>query len=91
MQQPPAPQQPPPQPPSLWTALAYYGIFYLLMLIVVLVGYPLAQQYALPVAKLIFPINQKNSLLYNLLVMTGMYWGMVGFFMVVNKKKSKPK
>jgi hypothetical protein len=73
--------------PDIWTAIGYYGIIYLIFLIFMLVGYPLAQQYAKPIAALIFPINGHNSLLYNALVMTGMYWGMVGAYTFINRGK----
>lgn len=71
---------------SAWRFLAYYGVIYLVFVGVILVGYPLAQQYATPVASLIFPIAGGNSLVKNLLVDTLMYWAMVLFYALAIQK-----
>lgn len=63
-----------------WTFLAYYGIIYLFFLILIVVAYGPAQEFAKPIAALIFPIAGGNSLMKNILVDTGMYWGMVLFY-----------
>lgn len=76
--------------PSIWVQLGFYGVFYLVFLIIIVVGYPLAQQYAKPIARFIFPINESNSLMKNIFVMTGMYWGMVGIVTFLNRKKTLP-
>jgi H+/gluconate symporter-like permease len=73
---------------NIWTYLGYFGCIYLIILLFIVIGYPLAQRYALPVASFIFPINEGNSLLKTVLVMSGMYWGMVGFYMLLNRKRS---
>jgi hypothetical protein len=67
--------------------LGFYGIIYLVLLLLVVVGYPLAQQYAKPLARFIFPINENNSWVKNILVMSAMYWGMVVVFIAINFKK----
>jgi hypothetical protein len=71
---------------SGWRFLAYYGVLYLIFMVIIIVGYPLAQQYATPLASLVFPIAGGNSLLKNILVDTGMYWGMVLFYTFVIQK-----
>jgi hypothetical protein len=71
---------------SGWRFLAYYGVIYLVFVGVILVGYPLAQRYATPLASLIFPIAGGNSLLKNLIVDTLMYWGMVLFYTLAIRK-----
>lgn len=73
--------------PSIWKYLAYFGLIYLFFLVLVIFGYPLAQQYAKPIAALIFPINEANSLMKNIWVMTGMYWGMITLYLVIMRKK----
>jgi hypothetical protein len=70
-----------------WRFIGYYGIIYLFVMLVMLIGYPLAQTYAKPIASLIFPIAGNNSLIKNLLVTTGMYWGMVCFYTIVIQKR----
>lgn len=85
-----APIGPPPPDPEkskLFSMLGFYGIIYLVLLLLVVVGYPLAQQYAKPLARFIFPINENNSWVKNILVMSAMYWGMVGVFIAINFKK----
>jgi hypothetical protein len=85
-----APIGPPPPDPAkqkLFSMLGFYGIIYLVLLFLVVVGYPLAQQYAKPLARFIFPINENNSWVKNILVMSAMYWGMVGFFIAINFKQ----
>lgn len=69
-----------------WQFLAYYGLIYLIFLVVIVVGYPLAQEYAKPIAALIFPIAGNNSLIKNVLVSSGMFWGMVLFYTIVIQK-----
>jgi hypothetical protein len=69
-----------------WSFLAYYMIIYLIFLIVIVVGYPLAQEYAKPIAAMVFPIAGGNSLLKNIVVDTLMYWGMVLFYSLVIQK-----
>ena len=68
---------------SGWTFLAYYGSLWVIFMLIVGLGYPMAQTYAKPIAALIFPIAGGNSLMKNLLVTTGMYWGMVLFYALV--------
>lgn len=65
-----------------WRFLGYYGIWYLLILIFIVLSYPLAQTFAKPIASLIFPIAGNNSLLKNAIVITLMYWGAVVFYTV---------
>lgn len=71
---------------SGWRFLAYYGVLYLIFMVIIIVGYPLAQQYATPLASLIFPIAGGNSLFKNIIVDTGMYWGMVLLYTFVIQK-----
>ena len=73
--------------PSLLQYLSYFGLIYLVFLVLIVFGYPFAQQYAKPIAALIFPINEDNSLMKNILVMSGMYWGMIGIYLVMMRKK----
>ncbi len=72
---------------SIWSYIGYYGFIYLIIVVILVVGYPLAQQFAKPIAAIVFPINDDNSLMKNLIVMTLMYWIMVGFYTLVMKKK----
>ena len=72
---------------SIWAYLGFCGVFYLIFLVVMVVGYPLADTYAKPIAALIFPIAGNNSLMKNLLVMTVMYWAMVMGSWFLTKKK----
>jgi hypothetical protein len=74
--------------PNIWTMLGYYGVIYLFFALITGIGYPLAQQYAKPIAKFIFPINESNSWLKTMVVMSGMYWGTVGVFILINRNKS---
>ncbi len=74
---------------NLWGRLAYFAVFYLIFLVIVVIGYPLGQQYAKPIAALIFPINENNSLMKNVIVMSGMYWGMIGVYLFLMKNKGK--
>ncbi len=75
---------------SFWTFLAYYGIIYLVFMAVILAGYTFGKDFFTPVAALIFPIAGGNSLLKNFLVSTGMYWGMVLFYVLgIQKVKLK--
>lgn len=67
--------------------LTFYLFFYLIFLIILVVGYPLAEQYARPIAAVIFPINRHNSLMKNIIVLTGMYWGMVLIYLFIMKPK----
>jgi hypothetical protein len=69
-----------------WHFLGYYGILYLAFMLFLLIAYPLAQEYAKPIASLIFPIAGGNSLLKNIIVDTVMYWGMVLFYNLVIEK-----
>jgi hypothetical protein len=74
--------------PLFWRLFTFYMVFYLIFVILVIVGYPLAQQYAKPLASLIFPINGNNPMLKNVIVLTGMYWGMIGiYYMIMPPKK----
>lgn len=75
---------------SGWTFLAYYGVLWLIFVAIIAIGYPLADTYAKPIAGLIFPIAGHNSLVKNLLVTTGMFWGMVLFYsLCIQKVKLK--
>lgn len=71
---------------NFWTYLGYYGFIYILFVGLTVVGYPLAQTYAKPIAALIFPINEDGGLLRVVIVMSAMYWGMVGFYMGVIRR-----
>jgi hypothetical protein len=73
-----------------WTFLGYYSIIYLFFMLVLLIGYPLATNYAKPIAALIFPIAGHNSLLKNLIVDSLMYWVMVlGYALFIQKSRLK--
>ncbi|WP_373531196.1 hypothetical protein [Vampirovibrio sp.] len=69
-----------------WRFLGYYGVIYLLIMIVIVVCYPLAQTFAKPIASLVFPIAGNNSLFKNMMVTTGMYWGALLFYTLVIQK-----
>ena len=62
---------------NVWALVGYFFVIYLIFLAVVVVGYPLAQKFALPITSLIVPTNENNSMMKNVLVTTGMYWSMV--------------
>ena len=72
---------------NIWAYMGFCGVLYLIFLVVLLVGYPLADTYAKPIAALIFPIAGNNSMMKNVLVMTGMYWAMVIGSWFLTKKK----
>lgn len=69
-----------------WRFIGYYGVIYLAILGVTVIAYPLAQEFAKPIASLVFPIAENNSLLKNVLVTTGMYWGSLLFYTIVIQK-----
>lgn len=69
-----------------WRFIGYYGVIYLVILVVTVVSYPLAQEFAKPIASLVFPIAEGNSLFKNVLVTTGMYWGALLFYTIVIQK-----
>jgi tellurite resistance protein TehA-like permease len=73
---------------SGWIFLGYYGLLYLIFMLILVVGYPLAKTYAEPIAAMIFPIAGHNSLLKNLIVDTLMYWSMVlGYTLLVQRSR----
>jgi hypothetical protein len=78
---------PAPEKDGIFVQIGYYGVFYLAMLVVEIIGYPFSQQYIRPIMSFIFPINLGNSLLKSLLVMTGMYWSMVTFLIVMKRRQ----
>gem|GEM_PF-6677998 len=63
--------------------IGYYGVIYIAFMILMVITWPLSQTYIKPIASLIFPIAQNNSLVKSLLVDTGMFWGMVLFYTLV--------
>ncbi|HEY9745927.1 MAG TPA: hypothetical protein V6C99_06900 [Oculatellaceae cyanobacterium] len=65
----------------------FYLVIYLLIMLVVGVGYPFAQRYAQPIVAIIFPINPDTSLFKNMVVISAMYWGMVLLVSIAMKKK----
>lgn len=69
-----------------WRFLGYYGIIYLIIMILIVVSYPFAQTFAKPIASLIFPIADNNSLFKNVIVTTVMYWGALLFYTIVIQK-----
>jgi hypothetical protein len=69
-----------------WRFIGYYGVIYLVILVITVVSYPLAQEFAKPIASLIFPVAEDNSLLKNVLVTTAMYWGALLFYTIVIQK-----
>jgi hypothetical protein len=73
-----------------WLFLGYNSIIYLIFMLVLVVGYPLASIYAKPIASLIFPIAGNNSLMKNLIVDSLMYWGMVfGYTLLIQRQSLK--
>ena len=82
---------PQPTPPGkndwLLRALVFYVCIYAVLIILVALGY-LVSPYVKPLAQFIFPINQHNSIGKTFLVGTGMYWGMVGIFILINRGKT---
>lgn len=68
-----------------WRFLGYYGILYLIIMIVVVASYPL-QSYTKPIASLIFPIAENGSLLKSVIVTTLMYWSAILFYTLVIQK-----
>lgn len=75
---------------DIWGQLGYYGLIYLLLIAVTVIGYPLAQTYAKPLVAFIFPISP-NSLPKSVLVITGMYWATVGASLFLMQKPSGKK
>lgn len=71
---------------SGWTFVAYYGVLWLIFMAIIVIGFPLANIYAKPIAALVFPIAGHNSLVKNMLVTTGMFWGMVLFYTLFIQK-----
>lgn len=69
-----------------WYFIGYYGIIYIFFIILQVITYPITQTYVKPIAALIFPIAEGNSLFKSLLVDTGMFWGMVLFYNLVIRK-----
>jgi hypothetical protein len=72
---------------NIWNNIGYFGFIYLILLVIIAVGYPLAQEYAKPIAAIIFPINENTSVMKTILVMSGMYWVMVGGYLFISNKK----
>jgi hypothetical protein len=72
---------------NIWSYLGFCTAFYGVMLVILVVGYPLASTYASPIVSLIFPINASNSLMKSILVMSGMYWVLVAIPLVLMKKQ----
>jgi hypothetical protein len=73
--------------PNLANMLGFLLLFYLLFLGAIVVLYPLAQQYAKPIASVIFPIAPNTSLLKNVIVMSGMDWGMALLYLLATWKR----
>ena len=80
--------EPPTQPPDRWAQFAYYFVIYIVLVGIVLIIYPRASKYTLPITSLIFPINESGSLMKNILVLSGMYWAGIFFSTFMLKKKS---
>lgn len=75
--------------PNTATQLGFYGVFYLIFLLITVVTYGPAQEYLRPVTNLIFPAYEHNSLLKSVIVLTGMYWGVIGLTMFIQSRASK--
>jgi hypothetical protein len=71
---------------DIWYFLGYYGVLYLVIIIVSIVLYPVSQLYIKPVVAIVFPIAAGNSLIKSLVVTTVFYWFGVLFNTLVVKK-----
>lgn len=69
-----------------WRFLGYYGVIYLFVMVVIVFSYVFLQDFTRPIASLIFPIADDNSLLKNVIVTTLMYWGVLLFFTIFIQK-----
>ncbi|MDX2085432.1 MAG: hypothetical protein SFZ03_08600 [Candidatus Melainabacteria bacterium] len=86
------PPEPAPGPESgsvLLRLLGFYLILYVVLVAVMAILYPFASQYTTPFTAVIFDINSQAPLPKVLLIMTGMYWAMVSFFIFINWGKIK--
>ena len=70
--------------------LAFTGVFYLVFLAFIILGYDASQQYLKPIGGLIFPINENNSPLKSALISSVFYWGIMMAMYFFNRNK-KPK
>jgi len=67
--------------------IGYYGVFYLFMILISLISFiPVIHNFMEPIMGIVFPLARGNSLPKFLLVVTGMYWGMVLFYTLVIQK-----
>ena len=73
--------------PGIATQLGFYGVLYLLFVLVVVVGYGPAQEYARPLTSVLFPAYAGNSMVKTLVITTLFYWGAVGVAMLVQNQK----
>jgi len=72
---------------NIWSFIGYFSFIYLLLMLFILIGYPLAKEFATPWVSMIFPLDPSNSLLKNIIVVTSMYWGVVLLYLVAQWKK----
>jgi hypothetical protein len=67
--------------------IGYYGVFYLFMVLISLISFiPVIHNFMEPIMGIVFPLARGNSLPKFLLIVTGMYWGMVLFYTLVIQK-----
>lgn len=75
--------------PSLATQIGFYGVFYLVFVLITVVGYGPAQEYTSPITNLIFPQYTGNSLVKTVVVISLFYWGAVLFKIFVLQKNDQ--
>ncbi|MGE0201253.1 MAG: hypothetical protein AB7P76_09815 [Candidatus Melainabacteria bacterium] len=74
--------------PRLVRKLGFFGVFYVIFMIVMLLGTDAAREYANPITSLIFPINPNQGPLYRFVSMSLVYWGMViGYLLIAGSGK----
>lgn len=75
---------------DIWYFLGYYGVLYLVVIVISVVLYPVSQLYLKPLMAIIFPIASDNSFLKSLLITTIFYWfGVLFNTLVIQKTRIK--
>lgn len=79
-----------PQPAPLATQLTFYAVYYVAFLVLMTGAFLLFREYLKPLVALVFPINENTSLLKNIVVLTVMYWGIIGIKLTLARRKPTP-
>ena len=75
--------------PNLPTQFGYYGVIYLILVLITVIGYGPAQEFAKPITNLIFPEYTEGSILKTIIVVTLFYWVAVCAFGINWPKKGE--